>query len=168
MTADPFDSGGFDDDFEVNLGKVGGRPPAGSAIVELAQIKKQVSQSGNPMWVFEFKIIEYRQVDGEGEASDWIGEVLPVFCALTPNAMWKLAETVGALGIDVPADDRVARFKSEDVIGVQALAALKHTEFNGRETTSIDALRALDTSAGSGSPVSSAATGDTENPADVF
>lgn len=174
MSADPFASAIGNDVFEVDMGKEGGRPPAGTAILQLADVRKQVSQNGNPMWVFEFAIVEYQLVDGNGDVGEWLGEILPVYCALTPNAMWKMSETMGALGIQRDENEPLAKFKLSDVVNTQCLASLKHAEFNGQLRTEIDALRAHPDGAGTkggelgGAPVVPAAPTAAAPDTDVF
>ena len=83
--------GGASDSFEVDLTDVEsqGLIPEGAYRARCANVEQSVSKGGNPMFVWDFELLE-----GDGK-----GRVLKVFTAITPAAMWKVAETVIALGV---------------------------------------------------------------------
>ena len=150
MTTDPFDSGAGDEEFGFDMGPEE-MAPEGLAIVQCTNLEKQHSRtSGKPMYVWTFVIREYREPKDVGDSYN--GEELLVFTSLSSAAMWKMQETLAAMGVAIPTEEddamRSVRFSRGDVLGVCALAALKHNTFEGRKRCQIDALRAHPDGAG--------------------
>ena len=115
------------DEFAVDLTEVEslGLIPEGTYRVRCADVQQSVSKGGNPMFVWDFEI-----VGGEHD-----GRMLKVFTAITPAAMWKVAETVVALGIGQTGS--VVKFKRSDVIGKECGAVVEDTEYNGNKRSQI-------------------------------
>lgn len=115
------------DEFAVDLTEVesSGLMPEGTYRVRCANVEQSVSKGGNPMFVWDFEV-----VDG-----DHSGRILKVFTAITPAAMWKVAETVVALGIGQTGS--VVKFKRSDVIGKECGAVVEDTEYNGNKRSQI-------------------------------
>lgn len=115
------------DEFAVDLTEVesSGMIPEGTYRVRCADVQQSVSKGGNPMFVWDFEI-----VGGEHD-----GRMLKVFTAITPAAMWKVAETVVALGIGQTGS--VVKFKRSDVIGKECGAVVEDTEYNGNKRSQI-------------------------------
>lgn len=107
----PFGSPNLDEVFEILIpeGAATGKIPASDQYLGklLTVAKRDAKSSGNPMWVFNFTI-------SEGE---YAGMDFAIFCVLTPNALWKLTETLAALGVRIRPGEQV-RFKAADVMGV--------------------------------------------------
>jgi hypothetical protein len=137
MSDDPFaGSVNNEEDFEVTVDV--SRAPEGIAIVQLVNVSHEISRSsGNKMWVWEFVLCEYLEPNDVGE--EFRGELLKVYTALSKAAMWKLEETLGALGVTIEGNGAV-KFKKDELIGVIAKAVIKHNEFNGKIQVNIDAL----------------------------
>jgi hypothetical protein len=77
-------------------------------IGKLMTLTKSVSQGGkgNKMWTFGFQIVKGK----------YVGMDFQLYCPLVPNAMWKLADTLAALGVKyVPGKE--INFKRSEVIG---------------------------------------------------
>lgn len=138
MSDDPFATGagfGYDEDFEIVVDVR--RPPEGIAIVQLMNVENKVSKSGNKMWVWDFIIRSYLEPDDVG--NEFEGESITVFTALSKNAMWKLEETLTALGVKI-GEGGAVKFKKEQLLGVCAKAVIKQGEYNNRPQTNIEAL----------------------------
>lgn len=121
------------DNFEVDLSEVKDnfKIPDGNYRVKCIEIEQSVSQGGNPMFVWTFEI----------SAGDNIGFQSKVFTALTPAAMWKVAETVTALGVG--QQGQVVKFKRSDVIGKECGAVIEQTEYNGNIRSQISRVISL-------------------------
>lgn len=122
------------DNFEVDLTDVQENNfsiPNGNYLVQCKEIEQSVSKGGNPMFVWTFEVIE-----GEHK-----GFTSKVFTAITPAAMWKVAETVQALGVGQTGS--VVKFKRTDVIGKQCGALIEQTEYNGKVNSQISRVFTL-------------------------
>lgn len=144
MSNNPFVSGGAPmpgattpanavDNFEVDLTDVsdGFTIPDGNYKVRCVDIEQSVSKGGNPMFVWTFEV-------SEGEH---IGFQSKVFTAITPAAMWKVAETVMALGVGQTGS--VVKFKRADVINKECGAVIEKSEYNGQERSQISKVISL-------------------------
>lgn len=124
---------GAADTFEVDLSNVssGFIIPDGTYKVKCVEVEQSVSKGGNPMFVWTFEVS-----DGPS-----IGFQLKVFTAITPAAMWKVAETVVALGVGQTGS--VVKFKRSDVIGKECGAVVEKGEYNGGERSQISRVMSL-------------------------
>lgn len=121
------------DNFEVDLSEVqsGFVIPDGIYKVKCIEIEQTVSKGGNPMFAWTFEI----------SAGDQIGFQSKVFTALTPAAMWKVAETVEALGVGQTG--QVVKFKRSDVINKECGAMFEQNEYNGQVRSQISRVMSL-------------------------
>lgn len=121
------------DTFEVDLTDVesSGLVPAGPYRAKCVNVEQSVSKGGNPMFVWDFELLE-----GDGK-----GRILKVFTAITPAAMWKVAETVIALGVGQTGE--VVKFKRSDVIGRECGVTVEDTEYNGNVRSQIQNVVSL-------------------------
>lgn len=121
------------DNFEVDLSEVQSSfvIPDGVYRVKCIEIEQTVSKGGNPMFAWTFEIC----------AGDHTGFQSKVFTALTPAAMWKVAETVEALGVGQTG--QVVRFKRSDVINKECGAMFEQSEYNSQIRSSISRLMTL-------------------------
>ena len=121
------------DDFVVDLTDVesSGLIPAGAYRAKCVNVEQSVSKGGNPMFVWDFELVE-----GDGR-----GRILKVFTAITPAAMWKVAETVIALGVGQTGE--VVKFKRSDVIGKECGVTVEDTEYNGNVRSQIQNVVSL-------------------------
>lgn len=126
MPGAPATSGGADN-FEVDLTNVQDNfsIPEGNYRVKCMDVEQSVSKGGNPMFVWTFQV-------SEGEHAGFESKV---FTAITPAAMWKVAETVQALGVGQTGT--VVKFKRTDVVGKECGAIFEQTEYNGNMRTQI-------------------------------
>ena len=124
---------GAADTFEVDLTDVSGgfTIPDGNYKVKCVEVEQSVCKGGNPMFVWTFEVSE----------GPHTGFQLKVFTAITPAAMWKVAETVVALGVGQTGS--VVKFKRSDVIGKECGAAVEKTEYNGNERSQITRVMSL-------------------------
>lgn len=109
------------DNFEVDLSEVssGYTIPDGAYRVKCVDIDQDVSKSGNPMFVWTFEVCD----------GDHAGFQSKSFTAITPAAMWKVAETVEALGVGQTG--QVVKFKRSDVINKECGALFTQDDYNG-------------------------------------
>lgn len=126
--------GGSDQSFEVDLTGVntGFVIPDGEYIVVLVDVEQGVSKADNPQYIWTFEVVDHPQHNG------W---ELKVFTALTPAAMWKVAETVEALGIG--ATGQTIRFNRSDVVGRRCRAYVQEQEYNDQVRSQITKLSRL-------------------------
>lgn len=82
--------------------------------------------SGNPMWVWEFKLLH------EG----YTGFNPRAFTALTPAAQWKVAETVAAFGIE-PKEGKL-EFEKSDVVGVVVDLEIVVEQVDGKSRLNVE------------------------------
>lgn len=121
------------DNFEVDLSEVqsGLTIPDGIYKVKCIEIEQTVSKGGNPMFAWTFEV----------SAGDHAGFQSKVFTALTPAAMWKVAETVEALGVGQTG--QVVKFKRSDVINKECGALFEQSEYNGNVRSQISRVMSL-------------------------
>lgn len=132
MPGAPMQSAG-NDSFEVDLTNVqdGFTIPNGTYKVKCIEVEQQVSKGGNPMFVWTFEV-------SEGEHAGFQSKV---FTAITPAAMWKVAETVQALGVGQTGS--VVKFKRTDVINKECGALIEDTEYDGKVRSQISRVISL-------------------------
>lgn len=126
--------GSMADNFEVDLTGVQSNSftiPDGNYRVKCVDVEQSVSKGGNPMFVWTFEISE----------GDHKGFQSKVFTAITPAAMWKVAETVIALGVGQTGS--VVKFKRSDVVGKECGALIEQTEYNGNTRSQISRVMSL-------------------------
>ena len=99
--------------------------PDGNYRVKCVEVEQTVSKGGNPMFVWTFEVSE----------GDYRGFETKVFTAITPAAMWKVAETVVALGVGQSGS--VVKFKRSDVVGKECGVTLEASEYNGTTRSSV-------------------------------
>lgn len=122
------------DNFEVDLTGVQANSyviPDGSYKVKCKDIEQGVSKAGNPQFIWTFEVSE----------GQYAGFELKTFTAITPAAMWKVAETVQALGIGQTGS--VVKFKRTDVLGKECGALVEASEYNGNNRSSITKVMSL-------------------------
>lgn len=116
------------DNFEVDLTSVQENSfiiPDGNYKIKCLDVEQGVSKSGNPQFIWSFEI-------SEGEHKGFLSKV---FTAITPAAMWKVAETVQALGVGQTGE--VVKFKRTDVVGKECGAIFEQSEYNGNTRSQI-------------------------------
>lgn len=114
--------------FEVDLTNVQDSSfaiPDGTYKAKCIDITQDVSKSGNPMFIWEFEIVE----------GDYKGRTFKSWTAVTPAAMWKIAETVQALGVGQTG--QVVKFKKGDVINKLCGIVMEQDEYNGKPASKI-------------------------------
>lgn len=126
--------GSVADNFEVDLTDVQANSftiPDGNYKVKCVNVEQSVSKGGNPMFVWTFEISE----------GQYKGFQSKVFTAITPAAMWKVAETVIAMGVGQTGS--VVKFKRTDVVGKECGALIEATEYNGNTRSQISKVMSL-------------------------
>lgn len=122
------------DSFEVDLSEVQDNSfciPDGNYRVKCTDIEQSVSKSGNPMFVWSFEVSEGNHKGFQSK----------VFTAITPAAMWKVAETVQALGVGQTGS--VVKFRRTDVIGKECGALFETSDYNGNNRSQISRVMTL-------------------------
>lgn len=125
---------GSNDAFEVDLSNVEDASyaiPDGTYKAKCIDVSQDVSKSGNPMFVWQFEIVE----------GDYAGKQFKSWTAITPAAMWKVAETVIALGVGQTG--QVVKFKRGDVINKLCGIVMEQDEYNGKATSKITRVISL-------------------------
>jgi hypothetical protein len=129
---DPFGSPSKQDAFEVDFpdpGESGLRIPKNRYIGRLVALTKDTSNAGNPMWVWVFVIIEGK----------YAGREFKLWTTLTPASMWKVGETLLALGFEGTPGEKFA-FTLEEAIGRGATLVIVDDEFEGRKTSKLQGI----------------------------
>lgn len=108
--------------YEENFTDVEGFPIAseGSHHAKIINFEKSESKGGNPQYVWQFRITAGDSKDIE----------LRFWTSLLPQARWKAAETLDAIGIE--ATGSIARFHRGDIIGRPCIIEVVHDTFEGR------------------------------------
>lgn len=121
------------DSFEVDLTEVqnGFTIPDGNYRLKCIDIEQQVSKGGNPMFVWTLEVSAGQNAGFQGK----------VFTAITPAAMWKVAETVKAFGVG--QEGQMVKFKRSDVVGKECGGYIEKTEYNGQERSQIQRVFTL-------------------------
>lgn len=121
-------SANMNDAFEVDLSDVQDSSyaiPDGTYRAKCINVEQDVSKGGNPMFVWEFEIT----------GGNYTGRTFKSWTAITPAAMWKVAETVQALGVGQTGT--VVKFKRGDVIGRECGIVMEQDEYNGKMSSKI-------------------------------
>lgn len=121
------------DNFEVDLSDVQDNftIPDGNYRMKCMNVEQGVSKAGNPQFVWTFQISE----------GQYTGREFKSFTAITPAAMWKVAETVEALGIGQTGS--VVKFKRTDVVGKECGAIIEQDTYNGNTRSQISKVISL-------------------------
>lgn len=126
---------GITDSFEVDLSNVEESSayviPDGLYKAKCVDIAQDVSKSGNPMFVWQFEIMD----------NGFAGRIFKLWTAITPAAMWKVAETVIALGVG--QSGQVVKFKRTDVLNKMCGLVMEQDEYNGKPISRIDRVISL-------------------------
>ena len=107
--------------------------PEGDYGMKCTSCTQAVSKSSdNPMLVFTF-------VGTQGKAK---GKKFWLYCALVPEAYWKLKQTLIALGIETPDDP--SDLDPTDVEDVEVLGSVVDNEYEGKTNSKLDSIALLD------------------------
>lgn len=122
----PLPGGQADDLFEIDLQEVQSNfiIPNDVYPVRCIEVEQSVSKAGNPMYVWTFTIIN----------GEYAGRDFKSYTAVTPAAMWKVAETVIALGVGQVG--QVVTFRRSEVINRECFALIEEQEDNQKNMRS--------------------------------
>lgn len=125
---DPFAATKEADVFEVDLSNVqeGFRIPPGQYPARLVSLEKKDSKAGNPMWVWDYEVTGPEQHRGFKIRNHTV---------LQPNALWKLNETMAALGLR--PEDGQASFTKEDAINRKCVVELVDGEYESEKRSEL-------------------------------
>ena len=102
--------------------------PDGEYAVRVTNVNKEESKAGNPMFVWDFEVCE----------GPHTGHSMRVWTAMTPAALWKLSETVCALGLG--DEGQAVKFSKQKALGRRALALVEAEEYNKKWNSKIQKL----------------------------
>lgn len=122
-----------DDVFSFDYDSVAGgleTVPEGEYVGKCIDVEKATSKAGNPMWVWYFTIVE-------GEYS---GEDFKIYTAITPAALWKLTETLDAIGM-LEDDGRPKKFSKADVVNTLVQMEIIPDSYQGTPKASLDRVK---------------------------
>ena len=128
----PFGAPVDDETFETLIpeGAESGKIPAGDKYIgKIIGLRKETSSNDNPMWVWDFEIVE----------GDFAGMTFTQWTTLTNNSLWKLADTLTALGVDWEPGEPI-NFKRSEVLGTLCRLVIRDDKYQGRETSKLDRL----------------------------
>ena len=118
-----------DDEFSVNPSSAqnggGYLIPDGDYPALLVDLRKGFSKNGNPQWIWTFAIM----------SGEHAGKEFSLFTALTPSALWKVAETVEALGLG--KGGTVSKFIKNEALSRRCIISIRKETYNGQERSSI-------------------------------
>lgn len=138
--ADPFDANN-DPEFEADLTDVKSNFNVESDKWEayISDVIRTSSKANNPMFEWTWTLTGRRMKDNLASVSaDDAGKTFKNFTALTPNALWKVAETTEAVGLG--ATGSVAKFKKSDAVGLMAILDIGDQEYEGKTRSSINTV----------------------------
>ena len=113
----------------TNVDESGAMVPEGSYKAKCIDVQQGVSKSGNPMFIWEFELV------GDECEGKYKGRTMKSWTAITPAAMWKVAETVIALGVGQAG--QVVKFKRSDVLNKLCGLVIEEDEYNGKKTSRV-------------------------------
>lgn len=133
----PLPGGNFNDaraSFDVDLTDVqtGYSIPDGDYVVKCVDVEQSVSNAGNPQFVWTFAIV----------GGNYDGREFRSYTALTPSAMWKVAETVTALGLGT-AGQKI-KFTRSEVLNRKCIATFEESEYKGKINSSITNVKPME------------------------
>lgn len=103
--------------------------PEGEYVGKCVDVTKGMSKAGNPMWIWDFTIVE----------GSYAGEDFRLHTAITPAALWKLTETLAAMGL-VDEAGKPIKFSKGDVINTLVTMEIVPDEYNGRKKASLNKI----------------------------
>lgn len=118
--------------------------PEGDYAAELVEVTKETSQAGNPMYVWKYKITSEKQK----------GFTLWNRTAITQKAMFKVQETVDALGFPKGADGK-SKFNKTQAVGRKVVLAVQDSEYQGEKRSEIARVKKHPDGPGAGGGASS-------------
>lgn len=129
----PFADPSADEIFEILIpeGAESGKIPSGDDYILqcLSVTFGKAKSSGNPMYTFVFTIFE----------GDYKGMDFELYCPLTDNALWKLSDTLTALGQKV-TPGKPMKVRASDLKGVLVRGVIIDDKTNtGREVSKLQA-----------------------------
>jgi len=115
-------TGDDEESYEEDFTDIGGFPMAeeGNHHAKVIDFEKSESKSGNPQYVWQFRITAGESKDIE----------IRYWTSLLPQARWKAAETLDAIGIG--AAGSIARFSKRDVLGRPCIIEVVHDTYDGK------------------------------------
>lgn len=103
---------------------------SGDYLMKCLSVEEAVSKADNEMLVFKF----------EGLEKAAKGRQFKLHCTLTDNSLWKLKQTLRALGIDVP--DTPSDFDPSEVEGVEVIGTVTDNEYEQKINSRLSEVRA--------------------------
>tara|TARA_R100000152_G_C6778997_1_gene210180 strand:- start:2349 stop:2801 length:453 start_codon:yes stop_codon:yes gene_type:complete len=104
--------------------------PDGPYAVKVTDVNREMSSNDNPMFVWDFEVCD----------GPHTGHSIRYWTTITPAALWKVSETVVALGLG--DNGQLAKFTKEKALGRRAMAEVKAEEWNKKWNSKIQSMEA--------------------------
>ena len=104
----------------------------GEYLMKCTSITEEISKQNNEMLVFKF----------DGLEKEARGRSFRLHCTLGANALWKLKQTLRALGVEVPDDP--SELDPDDVVGTEVLGTVVDNEYEGKISSRLGEIRSAD------------------------
>lgn len=95
------------------------------------------SNSGNEQWIVSCECTEDGQFEGAKQK---------IYFSLEPQALWKLAQLMDAIGVDVPDDD--AELDPDDFVDKEFIGSVEENEYRGETNFRVQKFFSADEDAG--------------------
>jgi hypothetical protein len=102
--------------------------PEGRYPAYLFNAEHKDSRSGNPMVVLTLKIVK----------GEFKGRNLWHYVTITPDTLWKVKQTLEALGVAVPKS--IVEVDFDDYLGKKCVAVVTHREYQGKTREGVDSI----------------------------
>ena len=106
--------------------------PPGDYAMKCTGVTQEVSKADNEMLVFRF-------IGTEGKAK---GRGFRLHCTFGENALWKLGQTLQALGVEI--EDDPTTFDPDDVVDIEVIGTVADNEYDGKINSRLNEIRASD------------------------
>lgn len=104
--------------------------PAGTYRVSISSCKPNVSKAGNQMLSWSVQV----------EEGEYVGRRVFFHTVLTPDSLWKLKQTLQALGYTDEELSGEFEFDPEDVIGLESYAVVTQQTYQGAVSNNVQRL----------------------------
>jgi hypothetical protein len=109
--------------------------PEGDYLMKCTGVTPAVSKaSGNDMLVFTFTGLQEKSKNKRF----WL------YCSYTREALWKLRQTLVALGVSTPDDP--SELNPDDVVDVEVIGTVTDNEYDGKTNSKVTEIAAVDAS----------------------
>lgn len=104
---------------------------SGDYLMKCTGVSEDVSKQQNEMYVFKFEGLE-KAAKGRG---------FRLHCTLGEKSIWKLRQTLRALGVPIP-EGSDGEFDPDDVVNVEVIGTVTDNEYEGKINSRLSEVRA--------------------------